>query len=128
MKSGFKLIFLTGLFSCNLMVNKSEPDGGPCSYLRDTLPVEVIGIEQIGDSLYDLRLVVKRGEDAAFESDSFSIYQMLNRFVSKNEMDNLSIKKGTYLSQEVMDITSGSCNDHIENFLLKPFTKKSSEK
>ena len=122
MKSGLVsfwglMVFL--LMACKQCGRNEEPDGGPCSYNEYRIPARIIAFEMLDSNAFDITMKLDSNEFIAEPYDTLNIYMEMSRFLSKQEVDSLGLKKGKALTYQLLRIKTGSCNPEINTLLLE---------
>lgn len=118
----YSLLILTVAEQCQSNQNKGHnqgeiPDGGHCSYSVDTMKAMLIDTIPAGNDAMDLIFVCENYGSP----DTFSFYQVENRYVTRVELKEYPVHLGRDYVMEEHHITSGSCNPDIRRITLHPY-------
>lgn len=94
----------------------SIPDGGDCSYSSVYHPALIIGIDTVSEGYCEMEIEVRTD----YGTDTLLYSQVFGGYASFEQIRRHGLSLGDTLQYQIRDITSGSCDPHIETLLLPP--------
>ena len=100
------------LFSC-CQGSKQNIDGGPCSYSVKHYQAEVISIDSLRPSEFNLKFITP-----GYSEDTFSFYRLYNSYISSSMVKEKKMHPGQKIPFNVETIREGSCNPLVTRLMI----------
>lgn len=117
------LIFSMGAFLLFSCTNRTNKDGGACSYKTTILPAKIIAITSYDSTRSDIIFRIVNKDGSSF-IDSLSWYRKTKNLIEKTQIKKEHIETGQVFTYEIMKIINGSCNPTIETIKLEKFKQQ----